>query len=489
MVVPNEIEHDNRVRKEALAAHAAGYRVTMLYVKVGGGREPVRGEFSGVETIGVRLRYRLKNRRQVRSAALAGWLPLWRYWTVDTLDDAAQAVEAREARAPTRGGYAMALAKLARAVFRFRAHFFRSHRRRQLKRPAPRSANWRRYLNEVADMDAVVTPWILRLKPDLIHINDVYVLSAAVNAQAVLAKRGQPVPMVYDAHEYVAEYPRWSVKAQAAYIALERDLAPKFDAVVTVSEPIADAMEEDLRLPRRPVVVHNAPDPEAAEPCPNDSIREAAGVGPGVPLIVYSGVIQHQRNVPGVIKALPLLPEVHLAVICVPSTSVPLAVALREVAHSLGVADRVHLVEPVAPTQIASFMSSADVGVDPMDRNWGQHAVCLPNKLFDYLHAGLAVAVSNNECERAFVAADNLGTIFDPGSTEEIAAAIRQALERRDEFVASARAAGVVERYAWKAQVARLIRLYQELLPADQPTNSEEPGGLLNSGKREDLRT
>jgi glycosyltransferase involved in cell wall biosynthesis len=407
-----------------------------------------------------------------------------------------QALAARNARAASRGVAGLAVNKLAQMIFRARAHFYRTHRQRQLGRPdqlspigGARRVNWRRHLKEIADMDAVLTVPIWRLEPDLIHVNDVYALSAAVNAQAVMAKRGKRVPMVYDAHEYVAGYPRRDTKTESAYVTLEKDLAPRFDAVVTVSEPIADAMWQDLKLRRRPAVVHNVPDLEAAEAAEAaagadaGSIRTAAGVGEGVPLIVYSGVIQHQRNVPAVIKALPSLPGVHLAVICVPNSEVPLARALTELAGQCGVEDRVHLLEPVRPDQIAQFMSSADVGVDPMDTHFAQHAFCLPNKLFDYLHAGLAVAVSTNECERRFVEASNLGTVFDPGSTEQIAAAISEAIERRAEFTANAVAAGVLQRYSWRSQVDRLISLYQELVPVQplsQPLRqagrvSEEP--------------
>ncbi|MDR2348177.1 MAG: glycosyltransferase [Bifidobacteriaceae bacterium] len=354
---------------------------------------------------------------------------------------------------------------MAQAVFRLRAHFYRAHAKRAAAGQVqpPRSVSWRRELGKVADLDAALTMPLVRLQPDIIHANDVYALSVAVNAKAILARRSHPVKLVYDAHEYVAGYPRWTRRLEVAYQKLERALAPKFDAVVTVSEPIADAMWRELRLPRRPVVVHNSPDPSRVRPASGGTVRQAAGLPPGAPLVVYSGVIQAQRNVAGVIKALPLLEGVHFAIVCVPSTKVPLAQELIPLAQEAGVADRVHLLEPVDPPEIASYLAGADLGVDPMDTDFGQHAYCLPNKLWDYLQAGLPVAVSNNQLERQLVEADGLGAVFDPSSAQSIAAAIRQVLDQAAAYRAKVAASSLVQQYAWPGQVARLVALYQEL--------------------------
>jgi glycosyltransferase involved in cell wall biosynthesis len=402
----------------------------------------------------------------VRRSALEGWFPLWRYWSLDSHKTAAQAAQARNARAAAGGVPALAFNKLIQAVFRFRSHFYlRYAGRNSQKPPRRRPISWRRFLTNIQDMDAVVTPWVWRLEPDLVHANDIYVLSAVMNARAIMRRRGRDVPMVYDAHEYVAAYPRGDRRFDAAYNRMEQELAPQFDAVVTVSEPIADAMWRDLKLPHRPVVVHNSPDLRQTAAPAGRSVRQAAGVAPGVPLMVYSGVIQDQRNVPGVIRALPLMPEVHFAVVCVPSTTVPLAQRLLDTARAVGVEDRVHLVEPVAPEAIAEYLSTADVGIDPMDTHFGQHAYALPNKLFDYLHAGLPVAVSTNEYERQFVETNQLGTVFDPDSPDQMAQAVLDAIAGADRFCQNAKASGVLAEYSWAGQVERLVTLYQELVP------------------------
>ncbi|MDR1826045.1 MAG: glycosyltransferase family 4 protein [Bifidobacteriaceae bacterium] len=471
MVVPNAIEHDARVRREALSAQAAGFRVTLLWANLGGPKQPVEGDIGGVvKTLGVPLNYVLRNRQVVRRAALAGWFPTWRYWERDAFNAAAQAAQVRKARAAAGGTVGLAVNKGAQLVFKVRSHFYRGHQAKATQagqaKPYRWPVNWRRYLAAVRDMDAAFTGTIAALEPDLIHCNDIYSLNAGFSAQAVLRRRGRHVPVVYDAHEFVAAYDRLAPKLKAAYVAMEKDLAPKAAGVVTVSEPIADAMQRDLHLAARPVVVHNAPPLGGGDPS-QTTLRQVTGLAPDVPLLVYSGVIQPQRNVEGAIKALPLLPGVHLAVICVPSPQVPLAQGLARLAEAEGVADRVHLVDPVPPTQIAAYIADATLGIDPMDTHFPQHQVALPNKLFDYLHAGLPVALSSNQAEKQFAEEYGVGTVFDPDDPADIARAVQAALDRHDELVRHIAESGVVQQFSWDGQVKGLLGLYRDLLGSE----------------------
>src|SRR5207302_9640069 len=74
-------------------------------------------------------------------------------------------------------------------------------------------------------------------------------------------------------------------------------------------------LRADYRLGATPTVVLNAPTDVA--PVPDaPSVREAAGVDDGTPLLVYSGNLTPVRGVEAMIDALALLPaDVHLALV------------------------------------------------------------------------------------------------------------------------------------------------------------------------------
>lgn len=175
-----------------------------------------------------------------------------------------------------------------------------------------------------------------------------------------------------------------------------------------------------------------------------------------------------------VIDALVGLPGVHLAVVCVPSPHTPRVRVLQEQAVRAGVADRVHLLDPVAPSQVAAFLAGADVGVAPF-RHFGSHEFALPNKLFEYLQAGLPLVVSDCRAVARFVQENQVGAVFTADDAVSCAAALREVFERR-----GALRRRIVEDdallapYAWETQAANLRGLYRELLGDDAAVR--EPG-------------
>ena len=91
----------------------------------------------------------------------------------------------------------------------------------------------------------------------------------------------------------------------------ERTFIGDADAVITVSEEMSRLIAADRGLARPPAVVLNAPETHDLGDSP--SLRESLGLGPDVPLMVYSGWVDAERGVGTAIAALPSLPGVHLA--------------------------------------------------------------------------------------------------------------------------------------------------------------------------------
>lgn len=137
----------------------------------------------------------------------------------------------------------------------------------------------------------------------------------------------------------------------------------------------------------------NAPVAGAFDPSVAHSVRAQAGLADDIPLAVYSGGMHESRGVMTLIQALPLVPEVHLAIVASSPHSARVVDVLAE-AERLGRADRVHLVPYVSPEEVSSYLRTADVGVHPLLRS-GNAELALPNKLFEYLHARLPMVVSD----------------------------------------------------------------------------------------------
>jgi len=444
MIVGNTLETDARVRKSALAVAEMGYRVTVLYGDADVAA-PVEGRLGPVRTVAVPVRYRR------REKTLDRWKRA-REWRLPGLRDEPQAGGSGVrgvARRARRGAWRVQRAALTRI-------WPRLDRLRHDSLPR----TWRRELGNIVDLDEAFRPLLHAERPDIIHAHDIHLLETAVRERR--SSNGR-VRVLYDAHEYVPGTVQLTEIEAEAVKQMERALIGDVDSVVTVSEPIARALQEVYHLADRPVVVLNSPSATAAPADPGTTVRAAAGLPPDTPLLVYSGVVNPKRGLPTVIQALHHAPGVHLAVVCVPGPEHWRAQRLLKVAAKAGVSDRVHLLPPVATDAITHYLSDADLGVHPLAAGLPNHEMALPNKLFDYLFSGLPVVVTDVALMGGFVRERGVGVTFADGDAADCARAVRDALGQIEELRGAVRQPQLREEVGWERQVEALERVYERL--------------------------
>lgn len=499
MVVGNDVVTDNRVKKEAVALAEAGLRVTVVGYSPGG--ERTESELGPVRLVRVPVRWDVRDRIRRRNVTRRRFPIRIGYDTArDQLAARARVMARRDevssrtgdgplrkgrlgllrgqaALVKLRGGVQRRLdSRVAAAVDRLDAR----------KHPVEDGPPWRRYAPEMLDWERELGPVLDALEADVIHAHDFHMVALAQHAVDRARRRGRTVRWVYDAHEWVVGLPLYynrTAQMVAAWGNLEAEFAARADAVVTVSEPIADALVQRLGLGRRPAVVLNIPvlsTNSAAAP----SLRQAAGVGDDVPLLVYSGGITPARGIATLVEALGELSGVHLAVVAVPATGTPYLDDVLAAATLAGTRDRVHVVPPVGVADVVGYLSQASLGVHPLVHVAG-HEMALPNKLFEYLHAGLPVVVSDVRLMADFVQEHGVGRVFTAEDPAALAAAVRAVLAERDTYVAAIRGQPELrERYSWERQAEVLLGVYRDLL-GDQV---HAPDGPLDPAALEERR-
>ncbi|GAB3229771.1 hypothetical protein GCM10027447_23380 [Glycomyces halotolerans] len=323
---------------------------------------------------------------------------------------------------------------------------------------------WRRLDPALWDLELAFGPVIDELRPDLIHANDFQMLGVGARAKLRAAASGRDVKLVWDAHEFLPgmkpwkQHPWW-LAAQEAH---EREHAPCADAVVTVSEPLADLLVDEHGLAERPAVVMNAPD-VSGEWDAAPSLREHCGIGPDTPLIVYSGAPLEQRGMHLIVEALPELPEIHAAfVVSKPHWRYVRRMEAR--AAELGVADRTHVLTYVAYRQIVPYLSEADVGVHPLRAGIVNHEIALANKFFEYSHAHLPIVVSDVKTMGEMVRRTGQGEVFKSGDVDDLARAIKQILDDPERYRKAYNGQVPLDEWTWEGQAGRLAEVYARLL-------------------------
>lgn len=291
-------------------------------------------------------------------------------------------------------------------------------------------------------------------RPDAIHAHDLGTLAAAVRLADRWEDGGGRPRVVYDSHElYVEQQTSWTRREKLMWRLHERRWIRRADAVITVSGGIAEELERRYRLPARPTVVLNSP--RRTGPDSPDDVRSRVGLADGRVLAVYVGTVKPGRGVDRLVPALAAAPGWDLALIGAGSEAA--TAPIRAAAREHGVGARVHVLPAVPAAELPSFLRTADVGVHPMERTCLNHELALPNKLFDYLFAGLPVAVSDLTEMRRLVEREGIGTTFAPEDPSSVAAAVlaAQHCERPSDRLLDA--------VSWEQQADRLRDVYRGL--------------------------
>jgi glycosyltransferase involved in cell wall biosynthesis len=287
-----------------------------------------------------------------------------------------------------------------------------------------------------------------RLRPDVIHAHDVAMLPSGW-----LAARRAGALLVYDTHEFALGV-AYRTRAFALLVrVVERLFVPRADAAITVSDGIAERLASIYRLRRPPVVVRNTADASGAVAGPG--LREELRLPPETPLVLHQGAPARHRGCATLAHAVERLDGVHL--VFLGEVEPEFMTQLRA-----GTGGRVHFVPARPPEQLLAATGEADVGVTLLEDVCENHRLALPNKVFEYVAAGVTVVSSDLPELRGLVERYGIGELVDPADPQSVADGIRAALAtpRTDALAAAAR------ELSWDLEQRRLRDLYADLAQA-----------------------
>ena len=290
---------------------------------------------------------------------------------------------------------------------------------------------------------------LLALKPDVVHANDALALPSAM-----AAKHAFGAHVVYDSHEFASEEHadniHWRLVAQRHIREIERLFIGEADHVITVSDGIARSLRALYALPADPEVVRNTPNFALAALKPLSGPRR----------LLFHGVLKRGRGIEAAIEALRHLSD---CVLTVRGNGAPAYLAgLRSLAARLGLADRVSFEAAVPQSQVIALAAEAHIGIFCAPTQTRHNRFALPNKIFEYLMAGLAVAVTADTDLAALVATHGCGFTASTSTPEAIAAAIRE-VSAAELQAMRLRALEAARQLSWEREQEKLLRIYQRL--------------------------
>jgi glycosyltransferase involved in cell wall biosynthesis len=243
---------------------------------------------------------------------------------------------------------------------------------------------------------------------------------------AYLAAKWHGVPLVYDSHEFFTEAAGLTGRPlqRNVWLNLERWLFPRIASIITVNDSIAEAYEKRYPNARsgKPLVVRNMPLKRTQTQNQVDwrtklEIPEAATFA-----ILQGAYLDKDRGVIQAVEALRLQPHWYLAVV---GAGEEFEWAQQQQSALNG---RLICLPKMPFNELCTLTAAADLGFS-LDRGvHGNYWFSLPNKLFDYIHAGIPIVASPMPEVRRIVEEWNVGVVIRDHGPESIAEAVTEVM-------------------------------------------------------------
>ena len=279
---------------------------------------------------------------------------------------------------------------------------------------------------------------------------------AALPAAAAAAQR-HGARLGFDAEDFhigeLSQIPENAAEIAVRY-AIERTLLPRCQHLTAASPGIADAYTKHYGVVMEPIF--------NVFPLAEASASPASRMGEPS-LYWFSQTIGSDRGLESIVRAMGRIKSpVQLYLRGMPTAGYP--EQLQQLAQKVGVGDRVHFLSSAPPAEMARLAACHDVGLSLEQNQPLNRSICLTNKIFVYLLAGLPILMSNTPAQQKFAAQlGEAAVLVDINDPEAIAMSLDALLSNPNRLeIARATARKLSqERYNWDVEQNRFLQVVE----------------------------
>jgi len=272
-----------------------------------------------------------------------------------------------------------------------------------------------------------------------------------------LVSKFKKIPLVYDSHEYFTEVPELQDRySKRVWEKIEKWIFPKLKYIFTVNNSIANIYENKYGVKLK--VLKNIPNkiddfsPEEKNDLGIENI--------GKYIILQGAGINIDRGAEEIVEAMQFVENVKLLIVGNGDVLPKLKIMVEE----LGIENKVLFIAKQNPQRLRSYTFYAELGLS-MDKDTNlNYRYSLPNKIFDYMQAGIPILASDLPEIKKVIDEFGIGVICKNHETKEIANCINSMINRDMKSKLAENLAKTAQIINWENQEEVLISVYKQFL-------------------------
>jgi glycosyltransferase involved in cell wall biosynthesis len=280
-----------------------------------------------------------------------------------------------------------------------------------------------------------------------------------------LAGRIKRKPVVYDTHEYYMGMPELNGKPtiKKVWHRIERFIFPRLNHIYTICESFCALYYKDYQ--KKLQYILNVPFLEKPTTEKNRCLAEELiqKIPADKFILLFQGAgINPERGVEELVASMSHLDpqKFHLLIIGGGDIFEKIRMQIKE----NDLADRISLIPKVPFEVLHHITSKANLGLTLDKPTNINHIYGLPNKIFDYIHAGLPVLSSRLVELEKIIQKHNVGTFIENHDPYHIAEAIREIAQDEERLAEWKRnTLNAKHEYNWEREERKLLHIYSKV--------------------------
>ncbi|MCB0836537.1 MAG: glycosyltransferase [Bacteroidetes bacterium] len=286
--------------------------------------------------------------------------------------------------------------------------------------------------------------FLLFRKADILNANDLDTLLANF-----LISRIKGTRLIYDSHEYFTEVPELIARpfTRNIWLRLEQWIFPRLNQIYTVNHSLASIYSQKYQ--KEVQVIRNVPFYKTGIK------KEKKGK-----ILIYQGALNVGRGIELMIRAMDYMPDITLWII----GRGDIEEALRKRAESQKSSQQIIFKGFIPLESLFEQTTEAYLGLSIEENLGDNYRFASPNKVYDYIQAGLPVLVSDLPEMRGLVEKYKVGEVLaeTEREPEKFAARIKEILNNEEKYAHyQTHCLAAKEELNWEKEREKLISIYQ----------------------------